>query len=472
MIFSKKSEDIHKYLWKIILIFSVIPFVILCFYTHPSIHDAYLTANALLGSNKIEFIKSNYLSWTGRYTELLLKSIFSPLIYENGLFIEKFLTLSILILFYICFYFLCIYFADKKDRIVLSLLLMVLFINGLTDVGSVLYWSGGYTAYTAGNILFIGFIIFFISYKKYNKKTPFVLSCVCAFAAIGSYDSIMIFMLWIVLSNIIYAYFYKSNFSESVILFMISVCGALVSILSPGNMMRAASINEGVVLSFSRIFTSGLKSLFFASGTAISWIDSLLLITGTMLIIQIANKKLEAISLFAKINPLIVFIWLFLGISISVFPSMFAYQAVWSHTWQSIYLFFLIGFIICFYILYKYINNKYNVERLVMHKYMILVCQVLFGFIVLLSSNSNTNIAYLDLLKAPDFQRRALQRDANMQLAAKQKKAGEVSPLFLSNEAYMIPQTLYTIEYNEADARAFAAYHGVDSVLINRCNPE
>jgi len=347
---------------------------------------------------------------------------------------------------------------------------MVMFIAGLTNIGSVFYWFGGYTAYTAGIIFSILFIGFLYRLKNKHSKQDLFFCCLLVFLATGCYDAIMMIMLWVTFSNVVYSKIAKKGLVHSIILFIVNFASALISILSPGNAARAAGISGGVpVFSITRLLISALKSLFFALGTTVSWLDSILLVLGTLILLQLINNKRNIRFFSVSISPLMAIAWVIIGISISVFPSVLAYQAVWEHTWQCVYFFFLAGWILLANLLFEFLDNKYNIRVALMHRYTTFICQAGFISIVFLSSSSNVNSAYLDLLKAPEYQRRALHRDFSMQQKAREKRMGTIQPLFLLEERYMIPKTLYTVEYNEADAHAFAAYQGVDSVDVNPC---
>lgn len=459
-----------QHIWRSALLLCLLPFLLLGLYTHPSIHDDYLNANSILETGRLGFIKKDYFTWTGRYTELFLKSILSPLTYKNALLMEKLLSISVILFVILALYIPCSIIFGKYDGSKISLLLMVVFISGLTNISSVFYWSGGATAYTAG-IIFSGlFIGFLYNLKNRRRKRDLFLSCLFVFLATGCYEVIMMATLWITLSNLVYSKITKKGFADSIILFIVNFASALFLILSPGNSVRAAGVSSGAsVLSVTGLFTSALKSLFFATGAAVSWLDSLQLLLGTLVLLHLINRK-ENFNVFSiRISPLLVLLWGIVGVSISIFPSVLAYQTVWEHTWQCVYFFFLLGWVLLANSLFAFLDGKYNINPIFMDIYIILWCRLGFIFLVFLSSGSNVNIAYLDLLKAPEYQRRALRRDVSMQQAAKSKQVAELQPLFLLQERYKIPKTLYTLEYDEADAHAFAAYNGVQNIIFNQC---
>ncbi|MCB2408514.1 hypothetical protein [Hymenobacter lucidus] len=456
--------------WQSGLLLCILPFVLLCYYTHPSIHDDYLDANSILKAGRIAYIKNNYNNWTGRYTELLLKSALSPLTYNDSIVREKIFTLTTLVALFGALLFLCKAIFYKYKYFQISVLLFVMLLSGFTNISSFLYWSGGYTAYTYGVIFSILFLA--LLYRLRSKFTYVILAlcCLLVFSAVGSYEVVMMMIIWITLSNLIYAKLINSGFADACVLFAVSLSSAAVSVLAPGNIARAAaSHSSDPAISVSSLLLSIFKSLFFAAGAMTGWLDNLLLMIGTLLFLQLIHKKEINIMSPLTVSPVLLALWLFVGISISILPSIIVYQAVWEHTWQSIYVFFLLGWLVVASAFASYLEKYYGINKLIMHVHFVAVCRGLFLFIIFISSSSNINIAYLDLLKAPEYQRRLLRRDANIKQAASRNKKALLQPLFLPEERYMLPQTLYTIEYGESDAQAFANYHGVDSIDINRC---
>ena len=459
-----------RQVWKCALLLCILPFVLLGFFNHPSIHDGYRNANILLKEGAYGFIKMHYLGWTGRYTELIVKAALSPLTYQNSLFLEKALAICMLLAMLLAFYVACAMVLNRRDGFHLGLLMMILFICGLTNVGAVFYWSGGSTAYTIGLVFSVLFLGFLYGLKTTGSKLCLLLSALFAFLAIGCYDVITMAILWIATTNLVYSWFSKKGFANALTLFVAVLVSASLAIFSPGNVARAASVhNEASVFSVTKLVVAALKSMFFTVGTTIGWLDSALLMLGTIIVLQLINRngRVEFFSL--KVPALVVGLWLLVGASLSIFPAIFAYQAAGEHTWQCVYFFFLIGWLLLANQLFGSLDHRYHVGAVLLQPGMVRGCQLAFVLLVFIGSTSNINIAYMDLLKAREFERRSQQRVALMQEAAREHSVGAVEPLFVQGESYMVPKTLFTVEYNEADAAAFAAYYGVDSATVNPC---
>ncbi|UOQ76161.1 hypothetical protein MUN84_16400 [Hymenobacter sp. 5516J-16] len=213
---------------------------------------------------------------------------------------------------------------------------------GLTNVNSFFYWSGGYTAYTVGIIFAILFITFFYKLKKYDTIQNLIWCCLWLGLATGCYEVIMMIILWITFTNVFYSKILGQGFRSALLLFIFSIGCALFSILAPGNTARASGINSrAAVVSISKLIATGAKSVFFALGSVVSWADSILLLLGTLLLLQLLYKRRGEAGFFnLPIHPVLVLVWIIGGISLSIFPSIFAYQSVWIHTWQCVYFFF------------------------------------------------------------------------------------------------------------------------------------
>lgn len=458
-----------NYFWYFALILSVAPFFILCLYNLSSIHDDYLNANYIIKSGSIEYVKNNYLHWTGRYTELLIKSILNPLTYEKPDLIAHIFPVILILLIGLAIYFIFIQAVEKYEAIQLSAIVLIIFICTLTDIGSFIYWSGGYTAYSIGVIFSMIFFVFLYKMKKNATILNFFICCIFAVLSIGCYEVILVIIVWVTLTNIVYSRINNKGLKYASALFLVSLLSALFSILAPGNFARASGIgDEAAAMSVGRIIMSTCKSLLFATASFISWMNNLVLMIGVLLVFQILIKSNKINFDKFNIHPVIVLVWAVIGFSISIFPSISAYQNVWIHTWQCVYFFFMTGFIIIVGSFLRYLN--YNVRNLLVNDKIIWIARLVFVVSVFINSSSNVYIAYWDLLYAPEYKRRVEVRIASARQAAKSNTVLNIQPLYSNSEKYLVPKSLYTLEHSESDAVAFASYYGVDSVVVSRCH--
>ena len=221
----------------------------------------------------------------------------------------------------------------------------------------------------------------------------------------------------------------------------------------------------------AKIGIAGLKSIFFSFGSMVGWMNNMVLMLGTLIILQFISESRDIPIFGGRISPIKTFIWTTIGICISIFPSVLAYQVVWEHTWQCVYFFFLLGWLVNCVIIFDFFSYRYPIRHLLLHHHTVVIVRTSFLILVLVGNTSNVNIAYLDILKAPEYQRRVLSRDADIQMATHNKQITCLHPLFLPEERYLVPKTLYTVDYNNADAKAFALYYRGDTLAINQCTP-
>lgn len=458
--------------WRILNIaslFCLLPFILLAAYNQPSIHDDYMDANAIIKLGFAGYIKNYYMHWTGRYTELILKSFLNPLIYSDSELVSRVSTMGVFIIMFFSVYIACRTIIGKYDLLQISLMLSVTLLCGLTDIGSFFYWYGGYTSYTLGLV----FSLYFFAFLYKVKTSPlfcYRLGCsLFLILASGSYEVITVALLWITITNIVYSAVYDQGLKDAVFLGVISAISAVFILFSPGNFARMSGISAADYdISFYRIIISLCKSVVFTAEAITSWLDSITLGLGVIIVIQLLCETKQIKKLRTNFNPLLVFLWVFVGISLCILPSVVSYQTVWLHTWQSVYFFFLVGWLVVCSSLFFYFDDKYNIQKKLLKKSIIRSTRLGFFGIVLVSNTSNVHIAYWDLLYVSNYEERIKKRVCKVKSSAKNSKISELYPLFLHSEKYMIPRTLYTVEYNEGDAHAFAEYYGADSVLMQR----
>jgi len=471
------SRHIPSY-WLWILGAAVLPFLLLAYYNYPSIHDDYAEANLINKVGRIAYIHYMYATWTGRYTELLLKAYLQPLTYQQALGLSRLQPVVVIGLLALGMYAFFASLLRGTGRVVpgfCALLGLVLYLNGLSAPGDALYWFGGYTSLTAGVVaslgLFAGMLALHRTPTASNAYTWALLAVtsVCSLLAIGAYEVSMMAVCWVLSTSVLLAWYRNDKAKwKFTVVFLMSTVGIYAMLTAPGNYARASSVGKDLAyMAVSlRAVAAVLKSLYFAIVQTASWLNSTLLLAGSVLIGELCYRMRHALVL--KINalhPMLLVVWLLAGSAVMIFPSILVYQSVWEHTWQCVYFYFLLGWLW----LVATVFVRYR-PRIEIENYRILLLSIAggFGLLCFVANNTNTYQAYVDLAyTASAFQHRQQQREQwLLQQAARGASVVIIQPLYSTDERYLLPATLYNGAFNAYDAVEYARYHGVDSAVV------
>lgn len=466
--------------WIVIMATAILPFLLLAYYNYPSIHDDYTNANNVIRLGRIQYIREGYISWTGRYTELVLKAYLNPLVYQQTTWLSRIqpvVVIGLLVLGAYTFFRYLLLGVRNSVVVACSLLLTIVYINGFTIAGSALYWFGGYTSYTSGVIASLFAFAGMVCLHRYQGRTVTQIICLLGTAffsilAIGAYDVSMMAICWILVSTVGLVWTMKSSSKWWFIaLFFIAMIGTYVAVVAPGNQARAMGTgrNIGHILRSPQAFIIVLKSTCFALTQSIAWTNSLLLILGCLLLAGLL-AQCQAMLPFnlSRLHPALLALWLLGGIAAMIFPSILVYQAVWPHSWQCVYFYFVFGLVWLFTTVFVRYTPRSILLKTLSGPTSWYLLAVAFCLLCLLSSASNTHLAFLDLAtKAARHYARVRQREQHMLLeAAAHAKVTEIRALYDNGELYKVPNVMYTYDFNENDASQFARYYGVDSVVI------
>lgn len=466
--------------WLLLLFFLILPFILLALYNYPSIHDDYGNANNVLKMGPATYMQKLYLHWTGRYSEIILKAYLNPLIYQRTALLARVQPMVIIVLLVTGF---CVFFkalvrnASASMVVACGLVATVVYLNGFEMVGAAIYWFGGYTSYTAGIIssliAFAGMVALHQSpVLLWARLGSFLVAAVFSVIAVGTYDVSMMAMIWVVGSVAAFSWWTKHAARWWFVLLLLLLLVSVYSSMSaPGNQERALNVgrNLGQLIKSPRVVILLVKSVFFALTQSVSWSNSLLLLLGGLvvagLLLQVPQTLPDAISQ----TPLVwLLLWVLAGLSATIFPSILVYQTVWAHSWQCVYLYFLMGW---GWLLLVFIT-RYRVRLAWLQAVSAprgwKPLAASFCGLCLFSSGSNTHLAYLDFLtNAPGYYVRVRQREQTIQTsAARQATSVELRPLYAHDDNWMLPKDLYTYDFSAGDAQQYVRYYGIDSVIV------
>ncbi len=456
-------------------IFSVglLPFFLLAFYNHPSADD-YLWTAMVLKSNLWQFQVYNFYEWSGRYFSNVLVGL-NPLVFHS------FLGYQLATLFFMIAFFYAIFLVIKEltigifslfEQLVGTLVFVVLFLAYTPSVTELFYWFTGAAVYSSANILFFFFLYAFVRLMKATaegKKTKILkLSMIISVVLMAWSNEVIIICLGgtLFLMACTATYYKHSTYRFLIMLLLIAALSAVVSILAPGNAVRAAVMFpnrfniEFTILAMSKQFIGTLY-----------WIKNVPLWLISFLFMPICIKLSQKSTLFKHhfyIHPLLsIGIWLAI-LCFSYFPIYLAtgLESVAMRVRASIYLFFIIGWFLNIQIVVGFLIKKYKlIERYAILKkplpiYVALVLLLFFSY-KFFSTNSNVGEAWKDLQsgRAKNYDNKMLERYGLL----KQKKT--IIP-YISEQ----PVTLFFAELEENATdwknRNCAAYFGIDSIKV------
>lgn len=388
-----------KYIWYLILVFTLFPFVILAFFNLPMGDDFYFgdigRSNTLVSS-----VLYWYHNWSGRYTQAVFLTIFNPLSFNS---IRFFWVPPLVVILGICIGMLVLIKIISKNTLsrnemfsIFSAILFLLF-NLMPEIGETLYWISGTYTFQTGNIFFIMFVS--VMCKIYQVKNIFtkfsytILAIILAGLCIGSNEISMLYIFGITILLLLHQiWFKKKNVLIVLILFIAISAFSYISVFAPGNLVRA-SATGGMI---QKVPFAILESIFRGSFYLVFWLPSTIIVS--LLIWEYLRKVSEKYSLNKTTNfkeLLLVIMLFFAVICAGFFPSLVATGWNPPRTVAPVlivFLFFYFGIIIHYFNFFDQYISKINIQ--------IFQNSYLFIFLLILSFSNKHNVmnAYVDLV--------------------------------------------------------------------------
>ena len=252
---------------------SPLPLYSLSFHMRPILDD-FNNITAIRDYSLIDAMIKNYSSWSGRFSNVpvtWIADLFPVRISVIGfpILIHLMAMASISVLFFIFIRsFSTGIPSDKNSPRLLSILAGCCFASSIflitPSAFSSFYWFSGGVVYSFGIFMAIfSFMFLFLSLTQNRHSCLFFfLSLTGLIAACGSNELTAISLCVLSLSTLIYVLFFpmekKNRRKYAIIFFIISITAAFVSLIAPGNRIRAAYFPEGtnrfsLTLAFGKI---------------------------------------------------------------------------------------------------------------------------------------------------------------------------------------------------------------------------
>lgn len=319
----------------------VLPLLIGTFYTLPSADDFSNTiavGRVLQNNNNNIFMaacmqtKETYMDWQGTFTGAFLIYAYNPLrtwgiagIRVLLFFNVLFLTISVLW----CGNMVAklMFGLSHKNTKLLFLSVLIFVSLGICRGGQeIFYWFTGACMYTMPMSLTFCCLALYMRYLwEKRMSVSMVLLCVLAFLASGGVLQVTAILCWGML--VLWFLYFREHRNKDGILsglpFMVSFIGALINAFAPGNFVRHMRFEERVHV--FKALKNVLKIMFWQSKEAIT--DNLFLyimIFGFLLgAFMVSKSELKT----RKYHPILFFMALLVGLSLSIFPVCLGYAS-------------------------------------------------------------------------------------------------------------------------------------------------
>lgn len=441
----------------IIGIISLLPFVITAFFNHPSMDD-YCFAVVSRKYGVIGAVWDWYENWSGRYFFSFLLSL--NLFDLERLWLVRTIPIVLMVSLAGSFYWLAdtvLVGVRSRDKLVLSLSFMTVYLYQMPSVAEGFYWLAGSLCYQVPNVLTLVFLVFSAKLIKSGDWKYAVAMVILAFAIIGSNETSMLLLDFIVFVIFLLDYLRNRKVGRwlALVLFFMAVF-SLVVILAPGNKVREANFVHG-----HDIARSAMLSFVFAGYFFLKWISFMLLFFMFMADGMIKTDIQKNFRPWA-VHPLpglgIVFCLILLGFL----------PAAWSmgggpppRTIDVIYFAFLLGVLYLFFSLNTWLEDR-NFE--IVLKSPVVRIFLLVLIISGLVNPNNIRTAYEDLASGKVFQYDREHRERELLLGA---ATGDTCYL---PELTSRPSTIFVQDIASGQGdwsnQCLADYKGLKAVLL------
>jgi hypothetical protein len=376
----------------VILLFLIFPFVVLCFYAHPSSDDFNYAGDVL----NLGFLNTNinfYNLCFGRYFSTFFMTAFNPLVYHHIWFIKIFFFLNFFLFIYSIFFFINTLLKNHSQSSFITTIILFNFLYFLPSTAEAFYWMSGAVTYILPcSLLFFWNTVIIIGFRtNYTIRKKMVL-LLLGIMIIGSNEIIM--FLFVI--NFLFIIFAITKLRKRSFIWFYFTCGIflifiLIVFFSPGNHTKPIlygvkenhHILKSIQLSFFNTFDLFIQLIKNAP----------FLLTNIIFISFISFKTKFKIPIspiyFASLYVLIIFLGL-----LPVYYSLG--NVSFFRTTNVLLLFIIIGWFLLQVIIFSYYNLNFQANG----PYKIIVLVFVFSLLLIfLRQKNNITTAYADLIK-------------------------------------------------------------------------
>lgn len=454
----------------VLLSLTILPFVILSYYSIPA-YDDFDYALTTIENGYFQAQKIWYFTWSGRYFSQAVLTTINPLIYYSFAGYKALNVILILLFIFACIYFFKSIFQNEVSAIfalILSLSFTSLYLYKVPNVAFVFYWLSSVIVYTLSNILTL--ILFAILARKllWNCKMSqlfFITSTsVLTIAIVGSNEISMLVLIELLLFAQFCHFMATRKWNPHLLwLLVVSLIFSLLVYFAPGNQLR-----ESTVASSPLFYQSVLRSFDDTFRLIINRVlDTPILLFTAILIsayLKYANTSYAA-NLFS-ISPFISIPCSFLILSSISFVTYWTLNAgPLDRTLNMVYFYFILFWVYNILVFITYIKRKFKKSEFnaPLPGYAIVIVMILIGSYYL--KGNNVLLASKDLIKgrAKNYDKEHLDR---FQIIRKCESDTCVVGRIISEE----PEFYYPFELSEDASSKYnvilARYYDKPAIIV------
>jgi hypothetical protein len=409
-----KSNPI-KFLSLFVFIYTIFPFLVLCFYNVP-LGDDFWYAESFRTNGFWQTQLKFYHQWSGRYIASAAISTLNPISfgYFNLSFIHPLLLISgFALALNVLLKNIVSFFKLPINSSLLFTLIFFFYFNYVPDFGETFYWMAGAYTYQLPVVFFLIYLNSILNLFKSDTKVVIVKNQFIALFSLlillGCNEVIVVYANFVNTLIVLFLFRNKNYFNRFTPIFIITVFVSFLMITAPGNFGRGSLF----VKSDFHFIKSTIHSLSRSVFLIVFWLSSLFLV---LLCLPNSSKfkinKIENLFVFFKTKKsyfTVCFIFLLGVLFIGFFPSIYATNWIPQRAYTPIFFVFigfatlLILFTIQKFTLLSDLNKLLTSNR---------VLYVLVPLLIIsLSQNSNVMNAYVDITsgKASSFHNQVLE---------------------------------------------------------------
>lgn len=285
--------------WLILLasIMVLLVYVLLGHYAHPSADD-YCMANGVQSAGLFSHLLHHYVEWSGRYASNTLYALY-PMIFGFTDGYQVMPAAIILLLVLATAFFLSSLFRIRlflPFNLLIAVSFTAIFILGMRDTASSLYWTAGAMTYQSANILLLFMLGLMIrlhdsqSAQRGIGVTSGLLVAVIILG-VGTHETNMMLVTGLVMLAFLLQV--RRGWGRSrvwLLLLLVAATSSAIVFFAPGNLARTSTfpMSHDLMRSLEGSYVMGLKTLRI-------WLGSPLLIVATLLT-PFAMAKLLSLS--------------------------------------------------------------------------------------------------------------------------------------------------------------------------------
>jgi len=392
----------ENYVGKFILLFTVIPFLFLCYFNVP-LGDDFWYASAYIEKGFVETQAQWFHDWSGRYMATFAISTLNPLSfgYLNLAFVHPLLLITGTVLSFRVFINNVIetFKLGLNKTLMLSVMLFFYF-NYIPDFGETFYWMAGAYTYQLPIIFFVlylnSLIHLFQSQKTFSIVKHSLVAVFCLIIVLGCNEVIVVyscFVNFLILLGLLLTD--KKLAVRFLPLFFVVVALSVTMIFAPGNFARGALFEKPDFHVAKSVFNAFARGFF----VMVFWLPTLafiMLVIPDIYKIQVPNLIPNKLA-FLNTKKLIFIglVFLLLVLFVGFFPSIYTTKWIPQRAYTPIFFIFMLFATILIVMSISKIAFLNELNKMLSAKPV--TSFLLIIIIIALSHNSNVMNAYVDL---------------------------------------------------------------------------